>query len=83
MLGPIAEIACGNAASVANQEIAFAQLDQLIRFRKIERPPKNRVGHAENRHVDADPEREREQGHGSEAGVLQQLTEGVAKIVHG
>ena len=60
MPSPIAEIACGNAPSVAVQEIAFAQLDQLIRFRKIERPPKNYVGHVENRHVDADAERERE-----------------------
>src|SRR5206468_6990518 len=81
VLSPIAEIACGNTASVAVQEIAFAQLDQLIRFRKIERPPKNRVGHAENRHVHADAKREREHSHGSEAGVLQQLAKGEFQII--
>src|SRR5439155_8621520 len=83
VLGPIAEITCGNAASVAVEEVPFSQLNQLIRFRKIERPPKHRVGHAENRHVDADAQREREHGHGGEAGVLQQLAEGEFEIIHG
>src|SRR5205823_10338961 len=53
-----------------------------IRFRKIERLPKNRIGHAENRHVGPDAEREREDRHGGEAGVLQQLAKGKFEIIH-
>jgi hypothetical protein len=38
---------------------------------------------AENGRVRPDTEREGEHGHGGEAGVLQQLAEGVFEVVHG
>src|SRR5439155_22813777 len=41
----------------------------------------HRLHHAENSGVGPDAEREREHGYGSEAGVLPQLAEGVAKVI--
>ena len=41
-----------------------------------------RIDGAEDGAVATDAEREREHGHGGETGVLQQLAEGEAKIVH-
>jgi hypothetical protein len=42
----------------------------------------HRVKHAENRRVRPDAEREREHSHGGEAGILEELAEGEAKVVH-
>src|SRR5213595_3521891 len=45
-----------------------------------QRAEQKSVDNAENGGVGTDAEREREHGHGGEAGVLQQLAEGVAKV---
>src|SRR5438874_4045867 len=46
-----------------------------------QRAEQKSVDNAENRRVGTDAEREREHGHGGEAGVLQQLAEGEAEIL--
>ena len=57
--------------------------EQLIGIRQWQRPEHERIYDAEDDRVGPDPEREREHGHGGEAGVLQQLAEGEAKVIHG
>ena len=52
-----------------------------IRFRIGQRLEQDRVDHAENRGVRADPERERENGDEGEAGRLQQLPDGISDLL--
>src|SRR5437667_7440046 len=56
------------------------QLIQILHARQSSE--EKRVRQTENRGVRPDAESEREHGHGGEAGVLQQLAEGVFQIVH-
>ena len=58
-----------------------AQLHQLAGFGIGQRPEQDGIDHAEDGGVRADAQREREHGDRGEAGILQQQTEGVAKIV--
>src|SRR5205823_10765251 len=64
---------------------AVNQIDanQLRRVLYVERTQQEVVDQAENRRVGPDAEREREHGHGGEAGVLQQLAKSEFQIVHG
>src|SRR5881628_836915 len=54
-----------------------------VRFRKRQRAKQRGVDQAEDGGASPDSKREREHGHGAEAGVLQQLAEGEFQIVHG
>src|SRR5437016_3285403 len=56
--------------------------NQSLRLRIWQRLEQHAVDDAEHRGVRPDTEREREHGHGGEAGVLQQLAEGEAQIIH-
>src|SRR5437867_6911046 len=58
------------------------QRHQLPRLLHRERPEQQFVDLAKDRRVRSDAEREREHRHGGEAGVLQHLAEGEAKVVH-
>src|SRR5438034_4072934 len=81
---PIDESSGGDTENRESQShIALVQPHQPLGFRKRQRTQQDAIHDAENGAVRADAERERENGHGSEAGVLQQLAEGEAKIVHG
>src|SRR6266702_2727511 len=73
----------GHVLFVALSRITFPNRYQAIWVLEWKRPEQHRVDDTENRGVRADAEREREHGHGREAGVLQQLAEGEAEIVHG
>src|SRR5213079_2843772 len=55
---------------------------QLLRIFHRQRPEQDRVDNREDGGVRPDAEREREHGHGGEAGVLEQLAEGEFQIVH-
>src|SRR6266699_161128 len=70
--------------SIAVRTIGSAQVKslQIIRPRYGQWTEKEKVRQRKHRRVRPDAEREREHGHGGEAGVLQQLAEGVAKILH-
>src|SRR6266516_6654961 len=61
-------------------------LESLIAQLPLDRPWRRgepeAVDDAEDGRVRPDAEREREYGHGGEAGILQQLAEGVAEVVH-
>jgi hypothetical protein len=57
--------------------------DQTFRVRVRKPSKQDRVHDAEHGSIRADAEREREHGHGGEAGVLQQLAEGEFEVVHG
>ena len=61
-------------------KIDSADGNELVRRRKRERFQEDRVDHAEDRGVRADPERERENGDDGEAGVLDQLAQSVANV---
>ena len=56
--------------------------DQPLGGRERQRPEQNAIDDAEDGCVCPNAEREREHDHGGEAGILQQLAEGVAKVVH-
>jgi hypothetical protein len=56
--------------------------DQLFGFSHREHFQQHRVEHTEDGCVRPDTEREREHGHGGEAGVFPQLAEGEFEIVH-
>ncbi len=55
---------------------------QPVGGREWQRPEQHSVDNAEHGRVRPDAERQREHGYGGEAGVLQQLAEGVFQIVH-
>src|SRR5438128_9779899 len=57
--------------------------DELFGISDGQHLEQHHVNQAENRCVRPDAEREREHGNGGEAGVLQQLAEGEAEVVHG
>src|SRR5206468_2889576 len=61
---------------------ALPEGHQPVRFRIRQRLEQHAIDDAEDRRVRPDAEREREHGHGGEAGDFQQLTNGVAKVVH-
>src|SRR5437867_9965118 len=54
-------------------------------FRSFYRPRAQElfIEQSEQRQIRPDAERQREHGHGSEAGILQQLAEGEFEVVHG
>src|SRR5438309_9725112 len=56
--------------------------NQSLRLRIWQRLEQHAVDDTEHRGVRPDTEREREHGHGGEAGVLQQLAEGEFEIIH-
>src|SRR5437879_1106225 len=58
-------------------------LHDSVRLEERQRPQEYCVYDAEDCRVRSDAEREREHGHGGEAGVLQQLAKGVFEVVHG
>src|SRR6266542_2118463 len=60
--------------------VPFLKYYQPFRIFVGKRAEQSRVDHAENGCVRPDAEREREQGHRSEAGDLQQLAEGKSEI---
>ena len=60
---------------------SLPNLDHPIRLLNRQWSKQYPVHNAENRGVGSDAQREGEHGHRGEAGVLQQLAEGVAKIV--
>src|SRR5207249_3547424 len=62
--------------------IDLPDLNNLVRLWIGQRTQQDAVDDAEDGRVRPHAQREREHGHGSEAGVLQQLAEGVAKVVH-
>ena len=55
--------------------------DELVRFGKRERLEQDRVDHAEDGGVRADPERESEDRDDGEARFFDELAQGVAKVV--
>ena len=79
---PIAEVRVGDRHS---REIraAFAQPDESFGFRVRQGTEQHGIHDAEDRRVRSDAQRESEHGHGGEAGILQELAQGVAKVVHG
>ena len=56
--------------------------DEPVAGRERQRPEDNAINDAKDGGVGADAEREREDSHGGEARVLQQLAEGEFEIVH-
>src|SRR2546422_1612145 len=56
---------------------------QPFRISERQRAEQHRVEHAEHGGVCPDAQRQREHGHGGEAGILQQLAESEAEIIHG
>src|SRR5437667_4384216 len=61
----------------------LGDLHQPVWFRSRNGVQQHCVHHAKDGGIRPDPEREREHGHGGEAGVLQQLAQGEFQIVHG
>src|SRR2546426_8831867 len=59
----------------------FPHLHELARLVVMERFQQHTIDDAKDGRVRPDAEREREHGHGGEAGGLQQVAEGTAKIV--
>src|SRR6266699_2806901 len=60
----------------------FPHLHELARLIVVERFEQHAIDNAKDGGVRSDPEREREDGHGGETGVLQQLAEGEFDVVH-
>src|SRR6266516_7150487 len=58
------------------------QCHQLLWLLHRQRPEQQFVDLAKNSRVSPDAEREREHGHGGEAGILQQLAKGEFEIIH-
>ena len=65
-------------AAAVNQNDA----KQLLWVLNGERAQQEFVDQAEDRRVGSDADREREHGHGGEAGVFQQLAEGESQVIH-
>ncbi len=63
-------------------EIAGEHRGEFVRMAHRQRPQQQSINDAEDHAIRPDPEREREHGHGGEAGVLQQLTKGEFQVVH-
>ena len=68
--------------SDARVTAADADLNQFPRSRHRQALQTDGIEELEDRRVGPDAEREREHDDGSETGVLEQLAEGVLKIVH-
>jgi len=62
--------------------VTLGDLNQPVSNRPGDRIEENRVHDAEDGRVGPDAEREREHGHGGEAGVFRELAEGEFQIVH-
>jgi len=56
---------------------------QPICIRQRQRPDQNGIHHGEDAQIRPETNRQREHGHGGEAGVLQQLAQGEAEVEHG
>ena len=56
--------------------------NQALRIFEREGPKQHRIDHAEDGAVGANPESEGEDGNEGEAGRLDKLAEGVAKVIH-
>ena len=63
-------------------QIDAADGDEFLRRREWQRLQEHRVDHAEDGGVRADPEREREHGDDGERGMLDELAQAVADVVH-
>src|SRR5439155_7007449 len=61
---------------------SLPQSHQSIRLRVGQRLEQYFIDDAKDRRVRSDAEREREHGHGGEAGILQQLAKGEFEIIH-
>src|SRR6266513_3034075 len=70
------------ASRIAKERRSRPDGHESLRIRKRQRPQDDCVNDTENRRVRPDAEREREHGHSSEAGVLQQLAKGEFEIIH-
>ena len=82
LLFPFDELRPGNRRCAFTPP-SLPNVNHPIRFRYRQWSKQYRVDNAEDRRVCADAEREREHGHGGEAGILQQLAEGESQIIHG
>src|SRR5213082_1598539 len=70
------------ASGIAKERRSRPDGHESLRIRKRQRPQDYCVNDTENGRVRPDAQREREHGHGGEAGVLQQLAEGEFQIIH-
>src|SRR5437773_1853195 len=81
---PIKEVrGSRNVLVVALFWIALPDCNKSRRLFERQRSKKHGIHNTKNRRVRPDAEREREHGHGGEAGVFQQLAKGEFEIVHG
>src|SRR5437667_6168222 len=64
-------------------EVDLVELDELLLVLAGNGVEQVRIHHAEDRGRRTDAQRQRERGHGGEAGILLQLAEGVAHVIHG
>jgi hypothetical protein len=67
-----------------SRRIGLRRIDQHqpLGMRVRQRPQQQRVGHAENRRVRADAQRQRDDGHQGEARALREHPDGVAEVSH-
>src|SRR5439155_16390763 len=63
--------------------LGCVQLHELAGFGIGQRSEQDSIDHAEDGGICSNAEREREHGHGREAGVFPQLTKGEFEVVHG
>jgi hypothetical protein len=55
--------------------------DRVVRVANRDRPQEQRIEDAEDRGIDANPDRQRKDGNGDDAGVFGERPEAVAKVL--
>lgn len=63
-------------------QTVFPKRDQSVRRRIAQRPEQHRVDDAKDRRIRPDTQRQREHRHSGEAGILQQMANGEAEVLH-